>query len=262
MSKDSSFEFFMRAVEERHQIFKNRLDELLEAVSGNDPQKKQGASKSAHESLQHLKQTISQADYPPWLGPIESKLHWYTPRTKEEKSGKVLLSTLIKLYSQIMKQQWNLDRPKGISPVDFDSIYRLFYDESRAPELFEELLKQLQSIVDSGEVDSLKAIQSLEKLISTIRKNMRGSYFSTVGTLHFTTTLFKNYLWEELSKIPAIGSFLQAFSKTLSELDVEMSEVHTKLSERIAQDAKADLPMLKYKTQDIPKLNNSKNKED
>ncbi len=94
------------------------------------------------------------------------------------------------LYPRIESQQWDFADSSLNAAVDFTAVYTEFYRESRVPELFDELVEELNRIVDSGEVDSLQAIKSLERLIATIKKNARGDFFSTRGRMGVCTSVY------------------------------------------------------------------------
>jgi hypothetical protein len=252
MPDSESIAFFLRFLTERFQIFRQRFDALVGAVSSHNPEQKVEGCRAALAALNDLKSAMSSKDQPTWIAPLEAKLHWYIQNSKHNDAGHVLMNTIIAVSPAIQSQAWDLASPTGAEPIDFDAVFNRFYKESRLAELFEELVRQLQQIVDSGEVDSLKVLRALERAAATIRKNIRGSYFSTAGTWEFTVTLFRNYLWELLSGIPALGSLLKSVRKTMDDLDSEMARVHDEMRKELRSQISADLPMLEYKPKALP----------
>jgi small basic protein len=160
---------------------------------------------------------------------------------------------LVATNSDIVQQKWGFltDDKTG---VNFEALYEAQYKESKVPGLFEKLLELLQAIINSGEVDSVQAIAALEKLVATIRANMRGTYFQTVGMSHFTFALMRNYLWKVLKKTPALGTMLEAIAETMKELDIEMSEVHSEVRKRLREIANGDVDAIEYKAHDLKAL--------
>jgi len=86
-------------------------------------------------------------------------------------------TTVLAVYPEIENQRWDFADSSGNAAIDFAAIYQEYYRESRVPDLFDELVAQLEEIVNSGEIDSLQAIKALEKLILTIRKIAVGISF-------------------------------------------------------------------------------------
>jgi hypothetical protein len=252
MAQSEPIAFFLRFLEERFTIFRQKLDNLLQVVTNHDPKQKVEACRATLDALTDLKRSMSSGDHPDWIRAVGHRLNWYVSHYQQSDAGHKLLKTIIEQYPQILAQRWNFDGNTVIESVDFDAVYTRYYGASRVPELFEELLAKIEQIIDSGEIDSLRVIRSLEKLVATIRRNIRGSYFSTAGTLQFAVTLLRNYLWEALSEIPAIGSLVKAVKATIEELDVEMAQVHDDMRQEIAAQVQADLPMLEYSRGALP----------
>ncbi len=181
---------------------------------------------------------------------IKGALERYLRTYKNSGATHHLLQALIATSSDVAQHKWSFQAADGVG-VDFESLYEARYKDSKAPALFEKLLDLLQKIVDSGEVDSVKAIAALEKLIATIRANMRGTYFQTVGMSHFTFALMRNYLWAVLRKVPAIGTLLEAVADTMGELDLEMSEVHAEVRKQLGEFASGKVDAIEYQKHDL-----------
>ena len=115
-------------------------------------------------------------------------------------------------------------------------------------ELFDEIIKILEEIEASGEVDSLTMITALGKVIATIKKNKAGSYFAINSAWSFLTTFLKNYMWAELSEIPVLGTAMKALEKTIKETNEEMYKVHNQVQEEMARTVEDEVKGLKNKT--------------
>ena len=55
-----------------------------------------------------------------------------------------------------------------------------------------------------------------------------------------------------LENAAGIKHVVKAIRKTMSELDLEMSQVHDKVKQRLVETNRADLPMLEYKALALP----------
>lgn len=118
------------------------------------------------------------------------------------------------LKSDIDKHQWDSNYSDG-DHIDFDVIYEHYRKESRLHDLFEQIIKSLEQIRDSGEVDSKAMMDSLTKIITTLRNSQDGSFLSVHGAWVFLTTFLQNYLWGELEKLPVLGTVATAYARQL-----------------------------------------------
>lgn len=174
MASNPSVDFFLRFLQDRFRAFNETLQDLLRLVSLDDRQKKAEATKRLLVTLDDLKRAMSPNDHPSWIAPLESRLNWYLGNISNGDAGHELLKTILSVYGKIQAQNWNFEQEPAI---DFGGIYEKHYGSSRVPQLFEELIGHLETIIKSGEIDSVQTIKALEKLIATIRKNARKDYF-------------------------------------------------------------------------------------
>jgi len=253
MPKNESVDFFLRFLNERFQAFRAALSSFLHTLALEDRAKKLDTAQAVLAALDDLKRAMSSNDHPNWIAPLEQKLNWYCKRAPSQAdAGLQVINTVLKLNSNIESQKWNFADSAANSAIDFAAIYQEYYRSSRVPELFDELVTQLEQIIESGEIDSLTTVKALEKLIATIRKNARGDYFSTRGAWEFTQLFFKNLSIELLENIPGLKHAVKAVRKTMSELDLEMSQVHDQVKQRLTESLAGDLPMLEYKPLALP----------
>ena len=100
-------------------------------------------------------------------------------------------------------------------------------------ELFENIIELLNKIIESGEVDSIKTMSTLQKLISTLKLHSNASYFSLHSMNDFLKHLMKNVLWEQLSSLPIVGPMMKGLKKTIEETDIEMKDLRLKIEEQM-----------------------------
>lgn len=156
------------------------------------------------------------------------------------------------INSEIENQKWDFPDTHANDAINFSAIYQEYYSNSRVPELFKELVAHLRSVVESDKIDSVKAVAMLEKLIATIRKNATSDYFSTRGTWDFTQAFFKNIGFELIESIPGLKHVSKALRKTMSDLDLEFSEVVEHIQTKLHETVNADLPILQYRQMQLP----------
>lgn len=259
--QDQNVEFFLRSIQERFEKLKRDFNRLTTTLCAEKLEDKQKAAKAALISSTAMLEIVSTTDHPGWLVRLKSELERYISTYQSPEASDRLIQQLLNTYGQLNSHKWQFDRVSESKPVEFEVIYKEQYQNSDIPNLFDNLINQLQDIVDSGEVDSLRAIGALNRLISTIRSNMRGTYFQTVGTARFTHAVFRNFLRELLQDIPGIGPLTKAIEKTIQELDIEMSRVHSEVRQKLENDAYGEISTLTYEDHDM-KIPNKKNKED
>lgn len=248
MPANESVEYFLRFLNERFAVFRTALNCFLQSLALDDRSKKIETAKGVLTTLDDLKRAMSAEDRPSWIDSLEAKLQWYLRAVPgQPDAGFQVLQTVLAVHPEIESQTWNFADSSANAAIDFAAIYQEHYRESRVPDLFDELIAQLEEIVRSGEIDSLQAIKKLENLILTIRKNTRGDFFSTHCAWEFTKTFFKNYAFELVENLPGLKHVVKALRKTVSELDLEFSQVHDRIRQRLIDVVKGDLPLLQYK---------------
>lgn len=253
MPTNESVEFFFRFLQERFNSFRKALNAFLQVITLDNRPQKIEAARAVLTCLNDLKSAMSTPDHPPWISTLEAKLNWYVSYVSNQAdAGLQLMQTILANYSSIEKQTWNFADASANAAINFAAIYQEYYNGSRVPDLFDELVTQLETIINSGEIDSLQATKALEKLVATIKKNSRGDLFSTRGAWEFTQLFFKNYALEILESLPGLKHAVKALRKTMSELDLEFSQVHEKIRQRLSDATKADLPMLQYRAFVLP----------
>ena len=239
-----SVQFHMRFVTEKHQELVQALDSLIKGLVSEDLNNKIALSKIALQKSTDLRSAVSKQDCPSWLpGLIDGLNHFLGGTWKQEH----LIDHLINVIVNIKAHSWVFESQSD-TPFDFDSIFEHYKSESRLNELFDEIIKILEEIEASGEIDSLSMINALDKVICTIKKNKNGSYFSVNGAWSFLVSFLQNYMWAELYNIPVLGTALEALEKTINETNEEMSKVHNQVKKDMSNAVEAEVKALRNKT--------------
>lgn len=242
MITNETLEFFTRLVKERHQELISASQSLLISLAGENQEKKLSAAQHTLKIAIDLRAVISNNDIPSWLTDTIYQLQNFTNthRTAD------LIINFVNIKPLIEKHQWIFDQNTDKS-FDFDSIFEHFKNESRLPELFEQIIRILEEIESSGEVDSLTMCRALGKLIATIKKSKDGSYFSLISGWEFLLSFLNNYMWGELSNIPVLGPMFEALSQTIKETNDEMFKVHNQVQNEMVRTVTADVKILASK---------------
>ncbi len=209
-------------------------------------------------------QLLHPADCPAWLNDMKRDLTYATTNHNDENGTIAVRRITAELYPQMTNHDWSVSSASEKSGLDFDSIFEKYRSECRIPELFDQLIHQLQEIVLSGLIDSVRAVSELQEVISTLRRSKNGSYFATRGAWFFAATWLKNSGWELLSSIPVAGPVIRGLQKTFEETDTQMNKMHDSIQGHVENKIASNFPRLEYKLSEFLKVRDdrSKHKED
>ncbi len=240
MTNNDSLQFFLRLIKQKHLSVRERGDSLLKALAGEDPNAKKNAATAMLQAANDLSAVLANGDIPSWLSDVLNQLPLFL---NGRWSSFDLLSNFIPLKSALDNHRWIFDESSEV-PFDFDSIFDHFKKESRLPELFDEIVRLLEEIQGSGEVDSVTMLRALGKVISTIKRCKDGSYFSLNSAWEFLLSFLNNYLWGELSNLPVLGTALEALGKTIRETNDEMFRLHTQVKDEMTRVVEDEIKVL------------------
>ena len=245
MATNESFHIFLRLIKEKHQLLVAASDLLLRSLVGEDPGNKKKVANAALRAANDLRGLLSKKDVPSWLN---NAINFLTAFINDQSSTFDLLSNYIPTKSAIESHNWTF-QANDEAAFDFDSIFEHFKKDSRLPELFDSIVKILEDIQESGDVDSVTMLRSLGKVIVTIKRSRDGSYFSVNSAWEFLLNFLKNYMWEELSKVPVLGAALEALEKTIKETNEEMFKLHQQVQDEMNKVVEREICVLKNKSE-------------
>jgi hypothetical protein len=229
LSSDKNVQFYLKFVSEKQKQLKKSLEQLVLILVGENPEKKKDAANSTMTIVKDLKSILPESEVPAWLNSIFQGLDQYQKGTFQPFH---LMQKIMFIKSDMDEHEWIHDGSE-ISVFDFDSIFQHYKSESRLGELFDEIIKLLEDIHGSGDVDSVSMMAALGKVIATLKQNIDGSYFSLNSAWSFLMSFLKNYMWEELVKIPVLGTSMKALKKTINETNEEMYKVHNSVEKKM-----------------------------
>lgn len=245
MATNESFHIFLRLIQEKHRLLVAASDVLFRSLVGEDHGKKKEVANAALLAANDLRGLLSKKDVPSWLNNAINSL---TAFVNGQWSAFDLLSNYISTKSAIETHSWTF-QANDEAAFDFDSIFEHFKKDSRLPELFDSIVKILEDIEASGDVDSVTMLRSLGKVIATIKRSRDGSYFSLNSAWEFLLSFLKNYMWEELSKVPVLGTALEALEKTIKETNEEMFKLHQQVQDEMNKTVEGEISVLKNKSE-------------
>ncbi|MBD3331474.1 hypothetical protein GF356_01385 [candidate division GN15 bacterium] len=193
---------------------------------------------------------LSKKDQSVWLGPIETALQKYCENPKHKEHESNLNTTIARQWADMNRQVWEFH--EGATPFDFDGAYSKHFDQSKIPDLFDELVRLLEEVVSTRDDDGnyvinrRDATESLETLIATLKKNRKPSHSTLIFIWRAARTLVANVVWEALNEYTVLKVLIPAFQKTMRELDEQVIEVDKKTKEEVKKVVSVELPRLEY----------------
>ncbi|WP_207849857.1 MULTISPECIES: hypothetical protein [unclassified Pseudomonas] len=241
MAVNKTIEFFNKLLSERHNDLKVSAEALILELAGDDYEQKRTLAQKTYDLAFTLSSIIPGADVPNWLREVLGCLESYI---SGRWTGGYFIKQYYKLLPLVLNHQWGLDDEENFA-LDFDGVFELYRKESRLPELFDKIIALLESIKDSGEIDSLNMMEALAKIVATLKSGKEGSYFSLDGAWKFLMSFASNYLWAELEKVPLLGTAFEALRKTVEETDREMEKLHTSVQQELDRKVKQEIRMFR-----------------
>jgi hypothetical protein len=236
----STVDLFMKVLKERHASLKASVKVLLEALVTENADQKNKTARTVVELTTKLQDLLPGSEVPRWLETLSYSVANYAGG---QKSAAALLLELVDAYREMIAHKWVLDDTAD-SALDFDSIFELYRNESRLPELFDNIIEILEGIKDSGQVDSVSMIDALTKVILAIKKGKSGSCLAFNGAWSLLISFLNNYMWAELANIPVLGTAIEALKKTIEDAAKEMDHLHDSMQEEIVCRMKAEIKLV------------------
>ena len=250
MTENESVKFLLRLVQEKHELVKKELNNLFETLSSDNHDEKVTANNNLLKVCKDLSISLSETDRPNWLNTLISETGVYSANHKSIGHNFRLLNNIVSQRNNALGHNWSFDKSSMEADFNFDYIYEKFKNDSKLSNLFNVLINTLEKMISSGEIDSLTALKSLEQLISIIKQNMSGSYFSVMTSWEFISSFTKNLIWQELGNLPGIKQLKSAFEKTMKEMDIEMEALHKSIADEMKIKYKTTIHSLTYKRRD------------
>ncbi|WP_321394108.1 hypothetical protein [Emcibacter sp.] len=217
--------------------------ELVRALEGfslvfctENKEKKLAHAKAVLEVLKNLRGVFAVPDLPAWYGPVENAFRNYVQHGQAEKHAVTIFNLLAKHLAEIRATDWIEVALRTGNNENFDKIFERSWHDSNLDELFVRLTRSIEKIIETDEVDSRKILKELERLLNIVRGMNQGSYFSVICTSQFINAFLKNFAFEELDKVPVLGSASKAFKKTLEEISTKSQMLQDSVGQELKEE--------------------------
>lgn len=230
---------FLRARKEKQETITSCLRNMITAFSGEDRESKLNSCHRVLEAGAALKALIAAEDIPPWLKTVEALSHRYVTHPVIESATAIIL-VVPGLIDSSIAHKWEDASDKAF---DFDAVVEQFRKESKLPELFDKVIVILQEIIDSGDIDSIKALDAIKAIHSALLTNRNSSFPSMQTAWTVFRTFCENFLWATLKELPIAGPFIDALKATIDEFDKEITNVQTQINTKVTNIAIKNIPI-------------------
>ncbi len=242
MQQNENIATYFRFLNEKLDEVRSALERFVQTITLHDLTAKVKSTQDLLARVENLKNALSGKDRPEWLLILEQALAGYQRTANQPDAGLHAMTRVMQIYSRIQSQKWDFLDTSIDATVDFNAIFEAAYTRSRIPKLFDMLIEQLRWVIDSGQIDSNRAINQLQKLLATLKKNYKGDIFSRQGAWQLVKVFSKNFAWAVVEDIPGLKHASKAMRETIKELDIEFGKIQEEVVSRLATAVEPSLP--------------------
>lgn len=229
-----SFDAFKSVIIVRQKELREELNSLM-LVAGNvgnpnatNKQKMTEICKRIVEISSALEDILVGDARPVWLGKIKSNSQEYLSRHNPTNFQKILL-----YYHDLSSHDWNFNTVEN--GVDFDSIYQKYKQESKLPELWNELVVLLKKLIEEcGDELQTKTLEDLKKLLLTVERNRNGSSDAVRSTLFILWNFLRESVFDLFPAIKISNSAVKTI-REIGEVIKSAKDVNQDIEDRVRQ---------------------------
>lgn len=250
---DESAATFRRMLEERYQQLLQSLDQWVADI-GNAASH-ENLKPRATEFLKYadaIADSLAQSDRPTWLEQLRSDARTFLRHSNGQTSRQFLLN-LLKLRHKMAP----IDAGKTFPRFAFDRAFQELKISHNLTELFDRLVGEITEIIEKGDIDSVTALEGLNKIAAALRDNRDASFFSMDAARRGA-----KFIWHVIEgtvkEFKAAKILAEAAEKAFQDTDAEFEKATKELEGKIIKQMIADwskvkkLPSYRAAVQNIP----------
>jgi len=250
----NSESFFQRTLDEKTKEAREAVLACVVSFLMPSVNERQSAAQKAIEAVGRVVDMLHVQDRPSWLDPLHHALKTAKSHHSEMHGIKHIQRIANEYQPALDNHKWRLRDTDAAEGFDFDSVYNKYKAENRIPELFDGIIGTLAEIIESGAIDSVRALDELRRIVATLQNARNGSYFATQNAWLFVVTWFRNTGWELLGDIPILGSAVRGLRKSFEDMNDGMQNLHQQMKVDLEGQLSQAFPNLEYHSPEIPKL--------
>ena len=250
----NSESFFQRTLDEKTKEARDALQTCIATFLSNSSNGRQPAAQAAIDAVGRVVDMLHPQDRPPWLDPLHAALKIAHSNHSDHQGIQNIQRIANEYQIALNRHKWRLIDIDATKGFDFDALYNKHKAENRIPQLFDEIISALNDIIASGQIDSVRAIDELRRILATLQNAKNGSYFATRNAWFFVATWFKNTGWEFLGDIPVLGAAVRGLRKSLEDMNDGMQNLHDQIQVDLQAQLSQDFPRLEYHSPELPRI--------
>lgn len=259
MVTDSQAAHVMALVRERHQAARIAFQALLDAYAKGEMDQIVAANEKLIEALRALGSVVASEHHPGWYQDLFSSAERYA---RKHASGlpiwRAHFDSAVRNAELIDNEDWSFSDDQELL-FDIDAIVETARREHRIVELYAKVIDTLEALLNSGDIDSIRAVTDLRRLIGTLQQAKAGSFSAQIFSWGFARRLVSNIIVAYVKRSDITGPLVEAFEQTAQELDVSLEAAKDQIGENIltaaAEAMQSSAPIaLTYDLPETPKL--------
>ena len=211
-------------VAERHSAVKQSYDALMSQLAATNEDGVRQKNAELLHNLNSLGEVVARAHWPGWLADLIQHANGYD---KNYNNGHATwlahLKSLFRNFTAVHEHEWFFEA-EDAPPFNIDEIIENAKVKYSVDEHYRRVIETLEVLVQSDDLDSIKAIRDLESIVSLLRASQKGSYYSQVTAWTIGSRFMANFGEAYLKKSKILGPAIDAFEKTAQELDLSIKK--------------------------------------
>lgn len=259
----NSESFFQRTLQHKTIQARDAVQEcVFTFLSTLSADSRQRAAQKALDAVGRVVDMLNPQDRPPWLTQLYASLKIAHSNNSDQQGVANMQRIASEFQRDLNHHQWRFSEIDVADGFDFDAVYNKYKAENRIPELFDEIISAFNEIIASGEIDSVRALEELRRILATLQNAKNGSYFATRNAWFFVANWFKNTGWELLGEIPVLGAAVRGLRKSLEDMNDGMQDLHEQIQEELQAQLSKDFPPLEYHSPELLRIEHRQSAQD
>jgi hypothetical protein len=233
MVTDTQAAYIMALLKERHSAVKRTFDALLNAYATGDQNQVVAANEQLRGALGQLRAVIAAEHLPDWFKDLNTNAERYANgHANGLPIWRAHLDSALRNASLLNAETWTFSEQEEVL-FDIDAIVDKARQDHNIVALYERVIQSLDALLRSGEIDSIKAVTDLERLIATLRQAKSGTFSSQIFSWQFARRLVPNIISAYVKRSNITGPLIDAIEQTASELDISLGAAKDQIGDGI-----------------------------